>query len=90
MDKLLLLIVLSDMRNALRTADEMNFCVYPGVPDPVLITRLCTFSPTLLTYFLSAKRQHHALHECQQFQPLSLPQINLAVPVSTSAGAVQV
>lgn len=51
MDKLLLLIVLSDMRNALRTADEMNFCVYPGVPDPVLITRLCTFFPTLLTYF---------------------------------------
>lgn len=45
MDKLLLLIALSDMRNALRTADEMNFCVYPGVPDPVLITRLCTFSP---------------------------------------------
>lgn len=51
MDKLLLLIVLSDMRNALRTADVMNFCVYPGVPDPVLITRLCTFFPTLLTYF---------------------------------------
>lgn len=51
MDKLLLLIVLSDMRNALRTADVMNFCVYPGVPDPVLITRLCTFSPTLLTCF---------------------------------------
>lgn len=51
MDKLLLLIVLSDMRNALRTADEMNFCVYPGVPDPVLITRLCTFFPTILTYF---------------------------------------
>lgn len=51
MDKLLLLIVLSDMRNALRTADVMNFCVYPGVPDPVLITRLCTFPPTLLTYF---------------------------------------
>lgn len=51
MDKLLLLIVLSDMRNALRTADMMNFCVYPGVPDPVLITRLCTFFPTLLTYF---------------------------------------
>lgn len=50
MDKLLLLIVLSDMRNALRTAD-MNFCVYPGVPDPVLITRLCTFPPTRLTYF---------------------------------------
>lgn len=45
MDKLLLLIVLSDMRNALRTADVMNFCVYPGVPDPVLITRLCTFPP---------------------------------------------
>lgn len=51
MDKLLLLIVLSDMRNALRTADMMNFCVYPGVPDPVLITRLCTFPPTHLTYF---------------------------------------
>lgn len=51
MDKLLLLIVLSDMRNALRTADMMNFCVYPGVPDPVLITRLCTFPPTRLTYF---------------------------------------
>lgn len=51
MDKLLLLIVLSDMRNALRTADVMNFCVYPGVPDPVLITRLCTFFPTILTYF---------------------------------------
>lgn len=51
MDKLLLLIVLSDMRNALRTADVMNFCVYPGVPDPALITRLCTFFLTLLTYF---------------------------------------
>lgn len=51
MDKLLLLIVLSDMRNALRTADVMNFCVYPGVPDPALITSCALFFPTLLTYF---------------------------------------